>query len=98
MVINNKFKIIIHKYSIFLIIMLLLINFLQISSLAYDGDPDLTIYFTNPQDLDSLIEGENITVNVTVENLGEGNIEPGISHELHTLSLHRSVSLHCSDS
>ena len=79
MVINNKFKIIIHKYSIFLIIMLLLINFLQISSLAYDGDPDLTIYFTNPQDLDSLIEGENITVNVTVENLGEGNIEPGIS-------------------
>ena len=71
---TNAVKNIRKKFYILFITFTMFFSVLSCITVADEDRPDLIIYFTNPNDLDSAVEDDDITVNVTVENIGAGNI------------------------
>ncbi len=69
----------INKFLIFLLVLILFISSINFTVISYSELPDLKIKsFNSPSEA---TEGDNITVNVTVQNIG-GNISEGVNVDI----------------
>lgn len=76
----NEAKSRIKKFYILSIIFVILTSVLNFTVISYDDLPDLEV--VNIIAPDTAVEGDNITVNVTIENSGSGDVPVGTAIEV----------------